>query len=477
MKFKLLLLLSLSTFGISNAQTWINGGNGIQYYYDGTSTRHVRQVLTAPQPPFGVTDSLNKKTNLNGSNAQVDSMWPINVSGSSFYHNGYSLDGGGPYDTGFDYIFARTTGTQQMRMITPTGLAERLGYGNIAVLDSSYFNLQRVTGFGNTTTNTIVANGGGVFRGSIGGNGLGRTDAQLEITNQFTGGHALISLHNKLANDEAGFTFSGTLSDGSIRQTAAQGVFYPGSSNTVGNYRTAMVWHLPDAFGDKEPMIAYSNNSMKFLAGNTSSTPYNTVPPDDTMQILGSVTVAGNLTSDGYFKSTAPKSFESKGILGNPSYMLFDQTAQTGGKAWRLGNSGGSTLTTFDLLNLTDGILALTVSASGNATFSNPVSVGAPVASGNATTKAYVDGKILTVSATIDIPSITAGGTTTVNVTVTGASPGDVCVFGTDAYMPVQLTYQCRVTSSNTVSILVYNSGTGAIDPDSTVFKVKVFKD
>jgi hypothetical protein len=60
MKIKLLLALLLFCTE-AYSQTWINGGNGIQYYYDGNGFRHVRQTLTTPQPPFYVTDSLARK--------------------------------------------------------------------------------------------------------------------------------------------------------------------------------------------------------------------------------------------------------------------------------------------------------------------------------------------------------------------------------------------------------------------------------
>jgi hypothetical protein len=61
MKLKLLLfIITYFLINTAEAQTWLTGGNGIQYYFDSGGYRHVRQALTYPQAPFYVTDSLAK---------------------------------------------------------------------------------------------------------------------------------------------------------------------------------------------------------------------------------------------------------------------------------------------------------------------------------------------------------------------------------------------------------------------------------
>lgn len=69
MKIKLLLILCLLSIGV-NAQTWINGGNGIQYS-DAGEFRSYRQILTYPQKPYGITDSLSKRADLRKANTFV----------------------------------------------------------------------------------------------------------------------------------------------------------------------------------------------------------------------------------------------------------------------------------------------------------------------------------------------------------------------------------------------------------------------
>jgi hypothetical protein len=80
-------------------------------------------------------------------------------------------------------------------------------------------------------------------------------------------------------------------------------------------------------------------------------------------------------------------------------------------------------------------------------------------------------------SATLDFPSTNNGNKSDLTITVTGAAEGDVVSLG----MPnsVNLNHSCFtawVSNTNEVTVRFSNYGTGALDPVSATFKVKVFK-
>jgi hypothetical protein len=80
-------------------------------------------------------------------------------------------------------------------------------------------------------------------------------------------------------------------------------------------------------------------------------------------------------------------------------------------------------------------------------------------------------------SATLDFPSTNNGNESDLTITVTGASEGDVVSLGIPN--SVNLNHSCFtawVSASNTVTVRFNNYGTGALNPASATFKVKVFK-
>ena len=93
------------------------------------------------------------------------------------------------------------------------------------------------------------------------------------------------------------------------------------------------------------------------------------------------------------------------------------------------------------------------------------------------TSTTYILGKGLGGSATLDFPSISAGGVQSLTITVTGASDGDEVYPGIpNAAFTAGLVYTMRVSATNTVTVDVYNSTGGAIDPASATFKAFVLK-
>jgi len=125
-----------------------------------------------------------------------------------------------------------------------------------------------------------------------------RGDAQLAVSNEL-GGHALIALENhKVAGDEeAAVTYQAILSDGTtVVQTTAGYSRFLNNINTVGNYRTVYGVHLPDAFGDKNPLQIHSNNSIRLVGGNTQDLPWDDHPTDNTVEVGRSGFTGGKIS-------------------------------------------------------------------------------------------------------------------------------------------------------------------------------------
>lgn len=105
-----------SDISVSNQTTtpiiFLNNVNGItKSYYDPTSSI---------------------QTQLNGKLATAG------TAANSTQWNGYTLDASTTYGTGFDYIYARATGTNQARLITTAGLQAYLGLGSNAYSSTAY---------------------------------------------------------------------------------------------------------------------------------------------------------------------------------------------------------------------------------------------------------------------------------------------------------------------------------------------------
>jgi hypothetical protein len=87
---------------------------------------------------------------------------------------------------------------------------------------------------------------------------------------------------------------------------------------------------------------------------------------------------------------------------------------------------------------------------------------------------AAIEDSHLTGSGTLDFPSIAAGDTDELTITVTGASVGDAVSLGPPAALESGLVAMGYVSASNTVTVRVHNTTAGAIDPASATWKASV---
>jgi hypothetical protein len=80
-------------------------------------------------------------------------------------------------------------------------------------------------------------------------------------------------------------------------------------------------------------------------------------------------------------------------------------------------------------------------------------------------------------SATLDFPSTGHGNSADLTITVTGAAEGDVVALGIpNASIVANASYIAWVSATNTVTVRFNNYSSGAVDPASGTFKIKVLK-
>lgn len=84
---------------------------------------------------------------------------------------------------------------------------------------------------------------------------------------------------------------------------------------------------------------------------------------------------------------------------------------------------------------------------------------------------------ILTAAAVLDFPNVSSGTSSELTITVTGAADGDCVVLGVpNVSSNANSCYTARVSAANTVTVKFNNYSTGAINPASGAFTVKVLK-
>lgn len=79
-------------------------------------------------------------------------------------------------------------------------------------------------------------------------------------------------------------------------------------------------------------------------------------------------------------------------------------------------------------------------------------------------------------TATLDFPSIPAGATADLTVTVTGAAVGDHAIPAPTTLPPAGITWQATVTAADTATVRLANTTAGAIDPPAVTFHVLVLR-
>lgn len=82
--------------------------------------------------------------------------------------------------------------------------------------------------------------------------------------------------------------------------------------------------------------------------------------------------------------------------------------------------------------------------------------------------------KILWATATLDFPSIAAGGQQELTVTVTGAAVGDVVCLGLPAAPAAGIDFTAYVSAANTAKVRAVNPTGSAVDPASGTYRLMV---
>jgi hypothetical protein len=116
-----------------------------------------------------------------------------------------------------------------------------------------------------------------------------------------------------------------------------------------------------------------------------------------------------------------------------------------------------------------------------NTTFNGPVRSenGFQIVTVNQTTGTVTSGatltKLLTASAALDFPSISAAAQANLTITVTGAAVGDEVAMGLPAAPTAGIVFNAFVSAANTVTIRATNITAAPVDPASATYGVLVF--
>ena len=84
--------------------------------------------------------------------------------------------------------------------------------------------------------------------------------------------------------------------------------------------------------------------------------------------------------------------------------------------------------------------------------------------------------KYLSAIRNYDVPNLTADTSDTFTITVTGAAAGDGVVVTPPSGWAASLFLNAHVSGANTVTVTVYNAGTGPVNPGSGDFRAMVFQ-
>ncbi|WP_052496490.1 hypothetical protein [Pedobacter lusitanus] len=224
---------------------------------------------------------------------------------------------------------------------------------------------------------------------------------------------------------------------------------------TTPNKQLALGYSLNGDFGYLQAGTFGSTYSSLLLNPNGGNVGVTTLTPLTRLHVSNIVGTGENLPTLGTFGG-------SFAVSNNSTNYGINMGATGSGESWIQVHRSDGTATAYNL----------NLQPSGGT-----VTVPTPTLTNSAVTKAYVDAKVLTASATLDFPSTGPGTSSSLQVTVTGAVAGDPVIIGGSTSGSGFLVTG-RVVGPNTVSVECSNySSTNTVDLSSSVFKIKIFKD
>lgn len=398
---------------------------------------------------------------------------------------------------GYNSLAAATTGSYNTALGFETLLANTTGDGNTAIGWKS----QRAvtTGYQNTAIGwyTMLSNSAGYQNIAIGaysqlsGNGANRNVSVGTYTLQSATGGNNVAFGTFALTDNSTGIYNAAFGDQSLYV------------NTTGSYNTGIgsqsLWK--NTIGSTNVALGYQagyneTGSNKLYIANSSS---NNLIYGDFSSGLLSINAGSTPSAPGASLQVNAFNASTKGLIvkgaSSATANLLELQNSSSTSLFSINNNGSLTLNAFGAsAGNTNELRFEELAANG----SNYVGFKAPddIASTRVWTLPSADGSSgqvlstngsgtlswsrqgLTGSATLDFPSTGANTYSDLTITVTGAADGDVVSLGIpNGSMPAAAgTYTAWVSASNTVTIRVSNSSSGALDPASGTFKVLVTK-
>lgn len=327
------------------------------------------------------------------------------------------------------------------------------------------------------------------------------TTGQITVTNgDGVSGNPTLSLPSTITqattfNNSSGLT---------VGATNTVGILTVSDTRTIANSGQALLmlntgdqsWSWRNANGS---LLARDDTAGSYLfsiarsSGNVSvlSTTASTSTTTGALVVSGGVGVAGALNAGGDISARSASTGAAASVIaenttvdggtGTGSYTQFRMQGAASkfigslsayGDEYADANFAGRVVltTSSDLSNglrlRVAGVNAVDVSNTGAATFNTSLRV-------NTTNGTAVD-LIASATATLDFPSISAGGQQDLTITVTGASTGDVVQLGLPAAPTAGVVFNAFVSAANTVTVRASNITGSPIDPASATYRAAV---
>lgn len=285
-------------------------------------------------------------------------------------------------------------------------------------------------------------------------------------------------------------TTNGTLTGAWASQAANKVFAAPDGSSGTPVFRLLVATDIPalaaskitsGSFGVPRGGIGITTVAAnKILYASALDTIAELTPANSVIINSGNLQLSGDSGSPGNSKYYGTNGSGTKGFYDLPSTSGITslnsqtgatQTFATGTSGTNFGISSSGNTHTFNLPDASASNRGVVTTGSqtfaGNKTFNGNVTIG----SGGAAIAT-----VLTASASLDFPSVNAGGNSTLTVSVTGANAGDaVIVTPPDGFSVATVSFIGWATF-NTAHVRFLNASAGAIDLDAMTFRIVVIK-
>lgn len=220
---------------------------------------------------------------------------------------------------------------------------------------------QQITGGAPVISNT----GGMVLYGSIGSSSVVtdvRPEGQLILANSPTSGHAILSMAQQVAAEEAAWESVGYLDNAAIQQQGAWFWRWLNSNNVSTTFESLCAVHLTGYQEDNTPLILWGGNRVRLCGPSTTALSWNSPSPVNWVDVYTSLLARTSLVAGSTHAYSTASSYALE-VAGNAQFGDVDGSSNTN-NAIQLGYSTGGVTAFFQAQNNAGTKIPLLISAS-----------------------------------------------------------------------------------------------------------------